>query len=919
MKIFLPYLLMILTVIASVSLQGCEEEEELPQVIAGFTQTINEDTGTVTFLNTSENATKYLWDFGDTKTSKEIDPVKTYMSGTYIVTLTASNVAGGSDIFVDTLNISIRGIITIPATFDNPNINYKATAIQGASFEIVDNPDVSGTNNKASKVGAITNSGTLFEGIFFDLGSQLDLTTNKRITMNFWADAPVDVLLKLEQGTSAAIEKSVSHGGTGWESLSFDFNSSAKYSRLTLFVDGPGTKTGTFYFDDIIQEASPVVPVTCTAETVQSLLAADFNLTHLTDPSASIISDNAGFAWVDNPDGDAVNASCKVGQITRTAANPFVNNQIDLNAKLDFNANAGFKVKVYSGVAGFTLTLKLEDKTNSSINTELTVASTVTNEWEELTFPFASSQTNKYDKIIIFFDLGETNSSVYYFDDLKLYSGGGGGPVCTAETVQSLLAADFNLTHLTDPSASIVSDNAGFAWVDNPDPDDVVNESCKVGQVTRTTANAFVNNQIDLNAKLDFSANEGFKVKVYSAVSGYTFTIKLEDKTNSSINTELTVAATTTNQWEELTFPFASGETNKYDKIIIFFDLFETNSSVYYFDDLALFPRAGGGCTETVLALPIDFDCESTTYNFVTFNGASYQVVDNPQPFGINPTVTKVGAITNSGGPWEGGAFTLGTAVDFSTDKSITMKLYSTVALPVLLKFEGAVPPIETPVNHGGTGWEQLTFNFSSSDQFTTLVLFIDGPGTTAGTFYVDDIEQIPTAGGGGSGSELTINGDFETGDLTGWQSFAAANNGTFAATSAQANGGTFSGLMVADVDGIGSPSFPVVKQANIGVGTITPNTAVTVTFDLFGSVAGAGGVVFAELFSELSGGGVSKSEILGGGPLFPNGTWTTYTFNTTTGNDVSGGITLQLKADCGGNSGCVINAYFDNVSVTID
>jgi hypothetical protein len=86
----------------------------------------------------------------------------------------------------------------------------------------------------------------------------------------------------------------------------------------------------------------------------------------------------------------------------------------------------------------------------------------------------------------------------------------------------------------------------------------------------------------------------------------------------------------------------------------------------------------------------------------------------------------------------------------------------------------------------------------------------------------------------------------------------------------------------------------------------------------LFGSVAGNGGVVFAEFFSELGEGGVSKAEILGGGPLFPNATWTKYTFTTTTGNDVSGGITLQLKADCGGNAGCKIDAYFDNVSVKI-
>jgi hypothetical protein len=113
------------------------------------------------------------------------------------------------------------------------------------------------------------------------------------------------------------------------------------------------------------------------------------------------------------------------------------------------------------------------------------------------------------------------------------------------------------------------------------------------------------------------------------------------------------------------------------------------------------------------------------------------------------------------------------------------------------------------------------------------------------------------------------------------------------------------------------------MKQANIGIGTVAPNSPVTISFDLFGSLAGAGGVVFAEFFSELAGGGTSKAEILGGGPLFPvapndwTAGWVTYTFNTTTGPDVDGGVTLQLKADCGANPGCTVDTYWDNVSVT--
>ncbi len=62
-----------------------------------FTQTIDQNTGIVTFLNTSENADAYAWDFGDGTSSNLINPIKSYTSGgTYQVVLQVSNDAGAS-------------------------------------------------------------------------------------------------------------------------------------------------------------------------------------------------------------------------------------------------------------------------------------------------------------------------------------------------------------------------------------------------------------------------------------------------------------------------------------------------------------------------------------------------------------------------------------------------------------------------------------------------------------------------------------------------------------------------------------------------------------------------------------------------------------------------------------------------------
>ncbi|MFT7188509.1 MAG: hypothetical protein ACI9AV_001777 [Sediminicola sp.] len=169
------------------------------------------------------------------------------------------------------------------------------------------------------------------------------------------------------------------------------------------------------------------------------------------------------------------------------------------------------------------------------------------------------------------------------------------------------------------------------------------------------------------------------------------------------------------------------------------------------------------------VSLPITFDNATVNYAYGTFNGASFEVLDNPDLSGANTVASKVGAITNSGAQFEGGAFNLGTPVDFSgSNKTITMKLWSEVSVPILLKFEGGVNgerQNEVVATHGGTGWEDLSFDFATNatksyidgnqgvgeafvptGQYATLVMFIDGPGTTAGTFYWDDIKQAAAA-----------------------------------------------------------------------------------------------------------------------------------------------------------------------------
>lgn len=162
--------------------------------------------------------------------------------------------------------------------------------------------------------------------------------------------------------------------------------------------------------------------------------------------------------------------------------------------------------------------------------------------------------------------------------------------------------------------------------------------------------------------------------------------------------------------------------------------------------------------------------------------------------------------------------------------------------------------------------------------------------------------------------ASATENGDFETGDFSGWVQFPTGpGQQTIVSPGASSN---YAGC----IDNTVAPSGSVIKNANFGIGVVTPGTAVSIFFDARGAGA-VGGVAFAEFFSEISGGGVSAAEILGGAPLALNAdpnVWTSFSFTTTAGPDVSGGLTVQFGAITGAAAGSTSLLCVDNLVVMV-
>ena len=263
---------------------GCEEDDEgsrLPAVTAGFTFDLIQNTGTVSFINISENAQEFAWDFGNGTTSTEINPTVTFPSGTYTVSLTASNVAGASDTVEDVITITIPEPPTplaLPIDFDGTNVDYGSIVGDNIGFSVVTNPETG--NGNTTNVGQMIAGGGQFQNAQFPLGTAVDFSgENKTIQLELFSSTAIAVLVKFENGTGGArdVEVLTSHTGSGWETLSFDFGTNGvasfidgdaqngqalipdgQYGQMVLFVGfntDPGVE-GTFLVDNIAQTAS---------------------------------------------------------------------------------------------------------------------------------------------------------------------------------------------------------------------------------------------------------------------------------------------------------------------------------------------------------------------------------------------------------------------------------------------------------------------------------------------------------------------------------------------------------------------------------------------------------------------------------------------------------------------------------------
>ena len=134
---------------------------------------------------------------------------------------------------------------------------------------------------------------------------------------------------------------------------------------------------------------------------------------------------NAISTVIDNPDVSGINTSNRVAQTVKNdGAEVWAGSFLTLENPIDFSINKLFKVKVWSPKAGAVVKLKVENLDDGNIAYEVDANTTITDQWEELSFDYSSIDLAfEYQKVVIFFDFGNPgDGSIYYFDDIKLTS-----------------------------------------------------------------------------------------------------------------------------------------------------------------------------------------------------------------------------------------------------------------------------------------------------------------------------------------------------------------------------------------------------------------------------------------------------------------------------------------------------------------
>ncbi|MFM7719691.1 MAG: hypothetical protein ACKO52_00900 [Sediminibacterium sp.] len=462
---------------------------------------------------------------------------------------------------------------------------------------------------------------------------------------------------------------------------------------------------------------------------------------------------------------DPADAANKVMKVVKTAgaevwAGTTMSTSLGLAKAIPLKSGAStMRARVYSPAAGIKVKLKVEDHNNGNISVETDAVTTVANAWEVLEFKFANQSAgtpavnyaNNYDKASIFFDFGKGGSGkVFYCDDVMMKPA-------------AVVLSQINLPVTFDATTVnyTMTDFGNNSTVDAVDPTSSSNKVKKTTKVNgaETWAGTTIGTPAGFASKIPITSSATkMSVRVYSPAVGIKVKLKIEDKNDPNKSVETDVLTTKANEWETMAFDFSNQSTGTaalntsytYDKASIFFDFGNAGSGkVFYWDDV----QFGVPANANALVLPLTFESSTINYAFTNFDGGAVTIVNNPASGSINTSAKVAKMVKGAGQSWGGSYITLDSRIDFSTNKTFKVKVYSPrVGAKLLLKVENLtdynIAFDKEVATTKANEWEEITFDYSSistSNSYQKIVLIFDlgtvGDGSANFTFYFDDIK----------------------------------------------------------------------------------------------------------------------------------------------------------------------------------
>lgn len=349
------------------------------------------------------------------------------------------------------LNISAQNI---PVNFESGvTLGTNWIGDNVTSVAIVNDPVSGGTNGLVGQI--ITNANAVpWQNAQLLLNTNyLDLTNatgSKIVTLSVYSTVPVDYLFKVEDALNGGpnSQTAASHNGSGWQTLTFDFNTTAEngpipndqYKKLVFFP----------LFNKVNNNFNPAAVTTTYIDNLNGTVGAALNAPAPLDMiqnfengvvvGQNLISDGLTSLNIQNDPATAGVNGNVAKLITNVASAPWQNAQLSLTSNYInlVGNNKTVTLDVYS-TTPIDYLLKVEEPLNGGAPTQ-TAASHSGSGWETLTFDFnfpaqSGPSPNDQFKKIVFFPLfnkimndfngtpGNAAVTTSYIDNLKAVLG----------------------------------------------------------------------------------------------------------------------------------------------------------------------------------------------------------------------------------------------------------------------------------------------------------------------------------------------------------------------------------------------------------------------------------------------------------------------------------------------------------------